>query len=294
MVIESLKNPLQAEKNPWKIILLGGLYTIIGLFFAWWAFRAQSSIVFVFFTAMAAIPLIYKLMNFEEKKDLSLQNETSILKEHLKSIGVVLALFLGVVIVVTIVFVIISPQATNTLFQVQLQTIGELGHSSSVSDITGNAVSQMTSFTKIFFNNMRVLTFCILFSLIYGIGAIFVLTWNASVIGVALGNFIRLELSKLAGFFGFGHLGAYLSIGACGIFRFFIHGIPEIGGYVVGALAGGILSASIMKHNLDKKHIEKILVDAADLLLIAVILIFLAAVLEVWVTPGIFGILQCI
>ncbi len=293
MVIESLKNPLQAEKKPAKIILLGGLYTIVGLFFAWWAFREQSSIVFVFFTAMAAIPLLYKLMNFEEKKSLIAKNETSLLKEHLKSIWVVLALFLGIVIIVALAFIILSPSTNSTLFETQLQTIGTLGHANSVNDITGQATSQMNSFTKIFFNNVRVLTFCILFSLLYGVGAIFVLTWNASVIGVALGNLIRINIANLTTSLGFYSIGSYFAIGGCGILRFFIHGIPEIAAYVIAALAGGILSASLIKHDLKRKNIEKIVIDATDLLLIAIILIFIAAVLEVWITPAIFGALTC-
>ena len=35
------------------------------------------------------------------------------------------------------------------------------------------------------------MAFCLLFSLIYGSGAIFILTWNASVLGTAIGNYIK-------------------------------------------------------------------------------------------------------
>ena len=36
--------------------------------------------------------------------------------------------------------------------------------------------------------------FCLLFAVFYGFGSIFILTWNASVIGTAMGTFAENEL----------------------------------------------------------------------------------------------------
>ena len=49
----------------------------------------------------------------------------------------------------------------------------------------------------IFLNNIRVLFLCIIFAFIYGAGAIFILTWNASIVGVAIGNLIREGIGRL-------------------------------------------------------------------------------------------------
>ena len=49
----------------------------------------------------------------------------------------------------------------------------------------------------IFTNNMYVLIFTLVFSLIFGAGVIFILAWNASVIGAAIGIFTNSSLKAL-------------------------------------------------------------------------------------------------
>jgi len=65
----------------------------------------------------------------------------------------------------------------------------------------------------------------LIFSLIFGAGAIFVLAWNASVIAAAIGIFTKSELSSLP----------------IALIRYMIHGIPEIASYFIVALAGAEL-----------------------------------------------------
>lgn len=143
-------------------------------------------------------------------------------------------------------------------------------------------------FLIIFFNNIKVLIFCVLFSFIYGAGAIFILTWNASVIGVAIGDYIRLELSALTHLIGMDKFSEYLGTITYGLFRYVIHGVPEILAYFVAALAGGIISVAVIKHDFEGRKFEHIVLDAADLLLLSLALTFIAALLEVWVTPFFF------
>jgi uncharacterized membrane protein SpoIIM required for sporulation len=291
VVIEFLQNPFVAQKKPSKLILLGMLYTFVGLVFAWWIFKEYSSIIFIFFTSMAAIPLIYNLMKFEEKKTLSYSSEQSILKHHSRALTVMLSYFLGVVILTAVVFLVISPSYSEVLFSAQLNTISNLGHQVSfdLSEITGHVTSSFSTFSLIFFNNMRVLAFCLLFSLIYGMGAIFVLTWNASIIGVALANLIRSEIIHLSSVVGLPSIFSYIGLSSCGVLRFFLHGVPEIAAYIIAALAGGILSVSIIMKHLRGKNLEKILLDVVDLLFIAIVLLFIASLIEVWITPLLFN-----
>jgi uncharacterized membrane protein SpoIIM required for sporulation len=155
--------------------------------------------------------------------------------------------------------------------------------------ITGmSSMEEMNIFSKIFFNNVKVLLFAILFSFVFGAGAIFVLAWNASVIGTAIGNFIRGNLALYSELIGLDRIAKYFHVISIGLFRYVIHGIPEILAYFVGALAGGIISVAIIKHDFGSVKFEHIVLDAADLLFISIGLLFLAAVLEVWVTPLIF------
>jgi hypothetical protein len=66
----------------------------------------------------------------------------------------------------------------------------------------------------------------------------FILTWNASVIGAAIGNFIRTEISRYAGSLGFAKAAAYFQIISLGLLKYAIHGIPEILAYFTAAGRG--------------------------------------------------------
>ena len=64
-----------------------------------------------------------------------------------------------------------------------------------------------------------------------------------------------------------------------------IHGIPEIGGYFVGGLAGGILSIGVIQHKLGSNKFKKTMLDALNLIILAVFILFVSAVIEVWISP---------
>ena len=150
-------------------------------------------------------------------------------------------------------------------------------------------ISSMSILSKILLNNIKVLVFCIIFSFVYGAGAIFILIWNASVIGAAMGNFIRSGLSSAANSLGFAAVGSYFYMFSMGILRYAIHGIPEILAYFVGGLAGGLISVAVIKHSYGTKKFEKTLLDSSDLIIIALGILFIAAVLEVYLTPLFFA-----
>ena len=284
MVLESLITPLSAEKRPAQMIILGALYTTIGIFLSLWVFQAESSLVMVFLTAMAAIPLVFNTINTEEEKDLEGMEETWLLKEHGKALEAFIFLFIGMTIAFACWYVLLGSSTINILFQSQASTIKTIN-----PGVTGFATSEsFLTFTRIFLNNVRVLIFCILFSFLYGGGAIFILAWNGSVIGAAIGNFVRGNLAEAAGLLGMDKVGHYFSIISFGLFRYAIHGIPEILAYFVAGLAGGIISIAVIRHDFGTQKFEHILLDSADLLLLSLIILFAAGVLEVWVTPMIF------
>jgi stage II sporulation protein M len=124
----------------------------------------------------------------------------------------------------------------------------------------------------IFTNNIYVLIFTLLFSLVFGAGVIFILAWNASVIAAAIGIFTKSELSALP----------------LGLARYMIHGIPEIASYFIVALAGGMVSVAVIRHETGTEKFWEVLEDSLHLIIIAVIVLFIAALLEVFVTPAIF------
>jgi len=67
------------------------------------------------------------------------------------------------------------------------------------------------------------------------------------------------------------------------------HGLPEIVSYFIGGLAGGILSMAIIRKDFRTDNFEKVIIDASELILLAVAVLIFAAILEVYITPKIFN-----
>lgn len=282
MVIESILNPFTAAKRPWELFIIGLVYGSAALFLSLWIFEEYASLVMVFLAVMACLPTFYKTIKAEEEKDLLLNSERQLLKEHTKAVMLLLLLFLGLTVAFSFWYTVLPSEISNNVFKVQTRTIASLNQQVTAS------VAKFNLLNKIFLNNIKVLIFCILFSFIYGSGAIFILAWNASVIGAAAGNFIRTHLADYAGAVGFAKIAGYFHAGSLSILRYSIHGIPEILAYIIAGMAGGILSVAIIKHDFGTKNFERILLDSSDLILMAVFVLFVAALLEVFITPMFF------
>ncbi len=276
MVIESLVNPFKAERKPWEMFFVGALYSSVAVLLSLWVFKPHASLVAVFLTVMACVPIIYGTLKLEEKKDLEIEDEKILIKEHGKALSFFIFLFLGITISFTLWYIFLPADLTQALFSIQTKTISDIN-----SQITGQGINQITLFSKIFLNNIKVLIFCLIFAFIYGFGAIFILTWNASVIGTAIGNFVRSNVSTA-------NFANYFEITSLGILRYMIHGIPEILAYFIAGLAAGIVSIAIIKHDFRSEKFQHVLLDSADLLLLSLAVLLIAALLETFVTPILF------
>ena len=288
MVLENLSNPWKAEHRPSMLFLWGMLYAIIGGLVASALFPGKyASMVMVALVSGVTIPLLYNTIRYEEQKDLEIPQEQQLLKEHGKAVMVFLMLFLGMTVGMTALYLAMPAEKTVNLFASQIDTYKQINPAAQVS---GNA-TQPGRFQRIFFNNLKVLFFCIIFSFLFGAGAIFVLTWNASVIALAMGNVIRTNLSSLAADAGIVNVGAYLKVAVIdGFSRYFIHGVFEIASYVIAALAGGIISVAIIKkHFTQTEKAEHIILDVSDLLIASFVVLLLGAIIEVYVTPALFN-----
>ncbi|MBI1934914.1 stage II sporulation protein M [Candidatus Woesearchaeota archaeon] len=283
MVVESLLFPLNAEKKPWQMFFLGFLYASIGIALSLWIFIDQASMVMVFMITMAALPIFYNTMKLEESKDMIIDSESMILKEHNKAISFFMYMFVGITVACALWYVFLPTDQVNSLFDKQIGTIQAINN-----QVSGNVIVNLGVFWKIFFNNFKVLSFSILFALIYGAGALFILAWNATVIGAAIGNFIRANVSTYTSSLGLLEAGNYFHVFSLGLLKYSIHGIPEIAAYFYGGLAGGILSVALIRKHFNTIKFQKIILDFSELVLIAVGFLVAAAFLEVYVTPVLF------
>lgn len=298
MVLESLTTPQRAERKPWDLFFIGIIYASVGLFLAIWVFKEEASIVMVLLTVVACVPLMYNTLRLEEEKDTTIDTEKTLLKEHSRALSFFMFLFVGFCIAFSLAYIFLPESIVEAAFQTQTNTIrninsqisGEMINSGAISGgiIEGEAIGGAFLFLQIFLNNFKVMLFCIFFSFFYGAGAIFILTWNASVISAAIGTFFRTHISDYASSLGLVKVAGYFHIYSLGLLRYFVHGLPEILAYFIGGLAGGIISVAVIRHDFGTQTFRKIVRDAFDLFLLAIVVLLIAAGIEVYITPLLF------
>jgi uncharacterized membrane protein SpoIIM required for sporulation len=283
MVVESIFNPSSAERHPAYLFLYGLGVSSLAIIVSYMVIASAVSIGLVFFTVIACAPFMYLTIRREEKKDIKIKDESHLLIEHSKALRFLMFLFMGITVSCALWYFLLPDQTAAQFFEMQVKTIETIN-----SPTTGHAIEKIPDLVMIFSNNSRVLLYCMIFSFVYGLGAIFIITWNASVIGTAIGNILKQGIATVADKVGIDKFIAYVVTIVYGFSRYAIHGLPEIAGYFVGGLAGGILSVAIINHHYKTGLFGKVLADSAYLFLIAVTILMVSAILEVYVTPVFF------
>ena len=282
-----LINPLKAERKPWEMFFVGAFYASVSILLVEWIFKNDpvlsktGGVLAVAFTVMFSIPFIFYMFRIEETKSAEEDRGTfDLLKIHRKAIWAFLWLFVGFVLGFAFWYILLP---TTESLQQQVGTyclINQPGNDDCVSTLTTSEQAGPTAFASnkermflIFANNIYVLIFTLVFSLLFGAGVIFILAWNASVIAAAIAIFTRSDLNSLP----------------MALLRYFVHGIPEIASYFIAALAGGIISFAVIRRDIGTERFWKVLQDSLNLIILSVIILFFAALLEVFVTPLFFN-----
>lgn len=284
-MLEAIINPRSSEKGPWKMFFIGLIYASLSLLLVHWFFSNDASLskasgmLVVVFCIMFSLPYMYYIIKREEKEDEEVEGFLAVWRTHKDAIVSLMWLFLGFVVAFTFWHIILQD---SNLLNFQIQTYCQINEPGSVSDciqrysfsndITG-ALTGQTRLLSIVENNVYVMIFTLLFSLIFGAGAIFVLVWNASVISAAIGIFTQYNIKEIP----------------LGILRYMIHGLPEIAAYFIAALAGGIFGAGVIRNGFRSRKTLRVVENSMMLLFIALLILILAAILEVYLTPLIFG-----
>lgn len=279
MVLESLLGAKEAEKRPYYVFLLGMLYASVAVFLSLWVFRSDASLILVFLMVFASLPLIYKTMYIEAKKSYK-DKEEDLPRAHMDALKVFIYLFLGFMIAMAIWYLVLPSDIVYDLFSSQMSTIRSINS----NDATGQ-VTSWDFLSVIIINNLKVMAMCMLFSFFFGAGALFIFAWNASVISAALGNFVRTSLSQYATTAGFTKVGLYLQVFSLALVRYMTHGLFEIAAYLVAGLAGGLVSIAVINKHFEGDHFRVILKDTTDLMILAVLLVVIAGLIEVFITP---------
>ena len=284
-MLEEIISPKEAEKGPWKMLPIGIVYASLSLLLVHLFFPNDplaNGMTVVAFCVMFTLPFMFYMIKREEKEDEYAEGFFSVWKTHSDAIYAFMWLFLGFIIAFSFWNIVLqNPNLLN--FQVEtyckINSPGNVERCTSLYTITGESIDISGSTTKVgrFFsileNNVYVMIFTLIFSLLFGAGAIFVLIWNASVIAAAIGIFTKYQLSEIP----------------LGIARYMIHGFPEIAAYFITALAGGIFGIGVIRHGIRDQKFLRIIENTAILLFISVLVLVFAAVIEVYFTPLLFN-----
>lgn len=286
-MLESLINPKRAEKGPWKMFFVGLVYASLSLLLVHFLFSNDdvladaSGMMVVLFCVMFSLPFMYYTIKNEELEDEDANSLFDVLKVHSDAISAFMFLFLGFVVAFSFWNIILqNPNLLN--FQIETycninrpgnleECVAEYSFSENV--ISGNTLSNGSRLLSIIGNNFGVMIFTLIFSLIFGAGAIFVLAWNASVISAAIGIFAKYNIYEIP----------------IGILRYMIHGFPEIAAYFIAALGGGMLGVEVIKNGFGDQKFTKVLANVIFLILISIAILVIAAFIEVYLTPLLFN-----
>lgn len=266
MKFNILFSPKRAERHPIEMMLVGIVFSSLSIVLSLWIFPQQASLVMVFFTVLSCIYVIQGAIKMEEAREKRNKGEEWRLRKHSRLLFSLLCLFIGFVISFSFWAFILPADMMNSMFSMQQATVNNIR-----ANITGNIINGSGLF-PIIINNLKVLFVSIIFAFFYGAGSIFILAWNASVLGFVIGNLTRNSIGIV------GMPVAFL--------KYFLHGIPEMLAYITAALAGGIIYVALWKGDFLKEDRRKrIIFDVIVLILIAILLLIIAAFIEVYLSP---------
>ncbi len=293
MVLEALENPETIKKSFILILISAFVVCSVSIFVAYNFSPESSGILSIAFITIAMMPFVHSLFVKEEEKELKKPGMApAFLLRHSSLLKFYSWFFIGLVMSYSFWFVVLPEDISdecktgfNTLdcripakelvFRDQLKQFSAI--TGQVSKPQGGVAwdecknpetrnfDDCTGF--IFNNNSFVLGLAVLFSFAYGAGALMLIGWQASVVGVFIGKEI-LDNSVMYGVaLAFGYLP---------------HGIFEIPAYFMGAIAGGIISVAISRRKYRSHEFEIIAKDVLAIMLIAYILLFIGAAVESW------------
>ena len=284
-MLESLINPKKVEKGAWKMLFIGLLYGSLSLLLVHWFFAKDavlsqySGMIVVTFCVMFSLPFMYFIIKKEEEEDEEVEGFLGVWRAHKDAIYALMWLFLGFIIAFAFWNVVLQ---NASLFNAQVETYCMINSPGNIENcvseyalsepsISAGATKELR-FLSIIENNIYVMIFTLIFSLIFGAGAIFILAWNASVIAAAIGIFTQYKILEIP----------------LGIARYMIHGFPEIAAYFITALAGGMFGFGVIKHGIRSKLFIKVLENVSLLLFLSIVILIVAAAIEVYLTPLLF------
>jgi uncharacterized membrane protein SpoIIM required for sporulation len=266
MVFEEILKAEWMHKNLLGIYLLALLYSAVAVMCAAIVFPNSIDLISVAFIGIIFLPSLEQILSFEARTAFKHRaiKIRDVLMQHASIFWIYLAIMLGIFSVFLIISLLLPTTVTSGLFKSQLA-------------IYGNAGTGTVDFNSIAQNNLRVIFVTFFLSMIYGAGSILMISWNASVWGAIIGFFIKEGIEK-----GGNPLYYLTNV----LMPMLPHLIFESGGYLLGAIGGGLLAISVVNEKIMSKRFKWMLTDSLAIFTLGIVLIIFAAWIEVIMPIG--------
>src|SRR3989338_2702166 len=240
MIVEEILKRFWDIKSKNNLFFLGIIMGFIGFVIGWLLFPGKL-LPGVFFASMPLVPFVHKIY----AKKISSRNMALLY----------IYMFFGMIFVFTFIYSILPAER-----------IVEFGSYENMA-----AQDPYFMFSYILSNNAKLIFICLLLSMMYGIGSIFILALNSAVIGQMFSYFIISGKMNM-------------------LFAFMPHTIIEITAYMLAALAGGMLATAFInfkniRKKQEKRDFEKKVLQSATFFTVSITVVILGAFIESFVMP---------
>jgi uncharacterized membrane protein SpoIIM required for sporulation len=259
-------------KKPLHLFATGVFFSSVAVLVSAALFSHAPSMVVVAFMTLPLVYIFTGMLRNEAMHETQAHDLKTLFGENLDLARAYVFLFLGMVVGVSVWFAVLPKPVLTNLFAEQFYNLGQIGVS------TGFAVNPEV-FSLIAMNNIKLVILCALLSFVFSAGALFVLSWNASVVGTAVGSLIyKLQVGGSAA-------GVALAQGlGLGTAFYLLHLVPEVLAYFYASVAGAFISSAMMRYEPFSKPSNRLIGIAVALLGVSIAFILLGAVIETFIS----------
>ncbi len=263
MVLESLFPARLVERRPEDMLILSLIISLVCIFVSNMVFPQYAGVILPLFITITMTPLIYNIFSIEEgleRKKAAKKIRLNFIQRHGEVVLLFTLFFIGNFLAIFFVSIISPESFVASTFSPQISAIETIAPSSNIVLVPPNL-------EIIMWNNLRVMLFSFLLSFLIGTGAIFILSWNASILAIYLGSLVRRGLYD------------QFLLRTVGIIP---HAPIEIAAYFLAGIAGGVLSVGVIRERLKSKAFLLVLKDSLIMLALAVLAVVMGAFIEVY------------
>lgn len=264
MVLEFLLG--YEQKKPLQLFCTGFFFSSVAVFVSVVLFFHSPSMVIVTFMTLPLVYIFTQIMKTKSLENVKTKTIKDIFRVNSDIVEMYLSVFMGMVMGIAVWYSVLPSQLTDLIFSEQIWNL------QAITTLAVASAASSSKFWTIAINNAKLVLLCSALSFVFAAGALFILSWNASIVGVAIGSIVRM--------LGSGPKAVVEGL-SLGILFYIPHLVPEVIAYFTAAIAGALISSAMLRYRPFGEKSQKLIGVALILVALSLALIMLAAAIEV-------------